>query len=63
MEMHFTPTEAMQPFTRDMARTMTPNEIDAFWIARQRARRDAGLDHYTVLRDATQPGCPVVARV
>jgi hypothetical protein len=38
-------------------------EITEYWIAQNRARRDAGRDHCTVLRDTTMPSCPIVATI
>jgi hypothetical protein len=57
------PTDLFKPITKAELFAMTPKELDAYWIARNRARRDAGLDHYTVLRDTTQPGWPIVASI
>ena len=39
-------------FTADMAKTMTPAQVVAFWKARQIERRDTGQDHYTSLVNA-----------
>ena len=39
-------------FTADMAKTMTPAQVIAFWKARQIERRDTGQDHYTSLVNA-----------
>lgn len=38
-------------FTREMAMTMTQDEVLAFWREQQRERRDAGEPHYTTLVD------------
>ena len=39
-------------FTAEDAKTMTPEQILAFWRERQLEDRAAGRDHYTVLIDA-----------
>ena len=41
-----------RPFTADDAKTMTPEQVLAFWRERQLEDRAAGRDHYTVLIDA-----------
>lgn len=42
----------LRPFTAAMARTMTPDEIQAFWVARQRALKARGEQHYERLVDS-----------
>ena len=43
---------APRRFTAEDAKTMTPEQIIAFWRERQIANRDARANHYTVLIDA-----------
>ena len=40
-----------EPFTPDMAMTLTPKQIEDFWEKRQRFNRAEGKPHYTELRD------------
>jgi len=43
--------DPMQPLTGADIRSMTPAEIQAFWVARQKARAAQGAEHYTTLID------------
>ena len=53
-----------RPFTADDAKTMTPEQILAFWRERQIADRAAGRQHYTTLIDVRRDGTePVVATI
>lgn len=38
---------ADKPFTREMALSMTPEQVKRFWQERQQTRREAGMGHYT----------------
>jgi hypothetical protein len=42
----------LRPFTAADARTMTSEQITAFWLARQQALRAQGQAHYGRLVDA-----------
>ncbi len=46
-----TTTSQLRRFTADDARTLTEAEVMAFWVARQRAMRDAGREHFESLVD------------
>jgi len=41
--------DPMQPLTSADIRSMTPAEIQAFWVARQQALAAKGAEHYTTL--------------
>ncbi len=47
---------ASETFTRHDAMTMTPDEIQDFWIRRQRWLRDQSESHFTVLRNSDREG-------
>ena len=49
-----------RPFTAHDAKTMTPEQILAFWRERQIENRAAGRDHYTVLIDVHRDGSETV---